>query len=103
MQTIGSIASMPIAPYVSDRFGRRWPIFFGSIIVVVGAVVQCMATNTGMFAGARALVGFGTGIATTSGAPLMAELAYPTHRAISTAVYTTFWVCAAFLALRYAC
>ncbi|KFA69793.1 hypothetical protein S40285_02453 [Stachybotrys chlorohalonatus IBT 40285] len=91
VQTIGSIASMPIAPYVSDRFGRRWPIFVGSIIVVVGAIVQCMATSTGMFAGARALVGFGTGIATTSGAPLMAELAYPTHRAISTAVYTTFW------------
>ena len=39
MYSLGSLASLPFVPIVSDRFGRRMAIIFGSIIMVVGAVV----------------------------------------------------------------
>ncbi|KAI9162771.1 Lactose permease [Paramyrothecium foliicola] len=91
MQVIGAVASLPIAPYLSDRFGRRHPIFFGSLILIFGAAIQGGANGIGMFLAGRALVGFGGGIVPTAAAPLIAELAYPTQRPIITAIYNTSW------------
>jgi len=61
MQIIGAVVTLPIAPYVMDRFARRAPIFFGSLIIISGAVLQGAANNMGMFLAARGLLGFGGG------------------------------------------
>lgn len=45
LYSIGSIASLPITPYIADHFGRRMPIIMGCIIMVVGAGVQGGAHN----------------------------------------------------------
>lgn len=29
IQSIGGIAGLPFAPYITDRLGRRWTIFLG--------------------------------------------------------------------------
>lgn len=42
---LGSIIGVPIAPYVNQRFGRRVPILAGSIIMVVGAIIQGFSQN----------------------------------------------------------
>ncbi|KAL4779652.1 general substrate transporter [Aspergillus varians] len=44
-----------------------------------------------MFVIGKFIVGFGGAIGATATAPLLAELAYPTHRPIFTAVYNTTW------------
>ncbi|KAJ8114313.1 hypothetical protein OPT61_g3778 [Boeremia exigua] len=91
MQVIGGVATLPIAPYLSDRLGRRHPIFIGSLIIIAGAALQAAAPNISAFLAARALLGVGGGLAATSFTPLIAELAYPTHRPIITALYNTSW------------
>ncbi|KAJ4193628.1 hypothetical protein NW755_003622 [Fusarium falciforme] len=69
MQVIGGIACLPFAPFAADVFGRRHPV-----------------ASAGRF-----FIGVGGSFAAVSAAPLIAELSYPTHRAIFTAVYNTSW------------
>jgi hypothetical protein len=38
--SLGAILSLPLIPIVNDRFGRRWSIFGGSVIMVIGALIQ---------------------------------------------------------------
>ncbi|ELU44269.1 MFS_1 domain-containing protein [Rhizoctonia solani AG-1 IA] len=40
IQSIGSLAAIPPAPFLSDRFGRRAGIFVGSSITLGGAITQ---------------------------------------------------------------
>lgn len=40
MYSIGSIASLPFVPILSDNFGRRLPIIVGCCIMIIAASVQ---------------------------------------------------------------
>jgi MFS family permease len=91
-QTIGSAGALPIGPYITDRFGRRPPIAIGSLLVIPAAGLQGGAQNLGMFIGSRVVIGIGSSFVATAAAPLVAELAYPSHRGIITAIYNTSWV-----------
>jgi MFS family permease len=51
MYSIGSIASLPVVPYMSDHFGRRMPIIIGCSIMVAAASIQTAAVNLPMFEG----------------------------------------------------
>ncbi|KAL2113436.1 hypothetical protein VUR80DRAFT_4052 [Thermomyces stellatus] len=90
-QVLGGIVGLPLAPLVSDRFGRRHPIAFGSVLTILGAAIQGGATGLGMFIAGRALIGFGGSFVAVAAAPLLAELAYPSQRPIITAIYNTSW------------
>ncbi|KAJ3509423.1 hypothetical protein NLJ89_g5230 [Agrocybe chaxingu] len=46
----------PLA-YFPDRFGRRFSMFFGNAVLIVGAILTANATNKGMFLGGRFLTG----------------------------------------------
>jgi MFS family permease len=53
-----------LAPLVSgplcDKLGRRPAIFWGSVICLIGVILQSAAQNIGMFVVARIILGFGT-------------------------------------------
>jgi len=36
----GAFVAVAIGPFISDRFGRRMPIFVGSAIALCGAIIQ---------------------------------------------------------------
>lgn len=55
-----ALCATPFAPYVSDIFGRKIGILFGSAIVLIAAILQAATQNLGMFVGSRFLIGFGT-------------------------------------------
>jgi MFS family permease len=57
MYSIGSIASLPFAPYISDHWGRKTAIFVGCIIMIIAGAIQAASQNFGMFEGARFLMG----------------------------------------------
>ena len=40
MYNIGSIVSLPLVPFLSDRYGRKLPIIIGCVIMIVAAAVQ---------------------------------------------------------------
>jgi MFS family permease len=42
---LGGITAIPFVAIVSDRFGRRLSVVFGSVIMVLGALLQGLAQN----------------------------------------------------------
>jgi len=92
IQTIGGVVVLPIGPWMSDKYGRRHPIFLGSCIIIGAAILQGCATNMAMFVVGRFFIGVGGMFISCSAPSLLGELAYPTHRPIITAVYNTTWV-----------
>lgn len=91
LYAIGSIASLPIAPFIADRFGRRVCITVGCVIMIVAAAIQGAAKNLDYFMGGRFLMGFGNSLAQLSSPLLLTELCHPQHRARVTAVYNCLW------------
>ncbi|CAM1508701.1 Fc.00g055490.m01.CDS01 [Cosmosporella sp. VM-42] len=94
----GQILAFPIAPWLADHTGRRFPIFIGSILLVIGAALQCAAQNYAMFLVSRMVIGFGGLIAVESSPMLVSELAYPTHRPVLVGYYNNLWYLGALLA-----
>jgi sugar porter (SP) family MFS transporter len=91
LYSIGSIASLPVAPFIADRFGRKPAIAIGCLIMIVGASIQAAAKNLDYFMGGRFLMGFGNSLAQLSSPLLLTEICHPQHRARVTAVYNCLW------------
>lgn len=94
----GSIAALPIAPYLADYFGRRTVLFGGQLLTIVGAILQGASTDYGFFLGSRIVLGFGSCIAVVGSPVLISEVAYPTHREVSTFLYNICWYLGAVVA-----
>jgi len=101
---LGSIFAVPVAPWIAQRFGRRWSIMLGSVIMVVGALLQGFAQHVGMYIVARMILGAGILFCIISGAALIGELAHPKERAIMTSLFNASYfigqILASAIALR---
>ncbi|KAH8883011.1 general substrate transporter [Thozetella sp. PMI_491] len=84
---LGAIVSLPIAPVVNERLGRRWAIFIGSAIQCIGAILQGFAQNAAMYIIARMILGFGIPMCIIAGSSLIGELAYPKERPVLTSLF----------------
>ncbi|KAF2195989.1 general substrate transporter [Delitschia confertaspora ATCC 74209] len=91
LYSIGSIASLPVTPFIADHFGRKSAIAIGCLIMIVGAAVQAAAKNVDMFMAGRFFMGFGNSLAQLSSPLLLTELCHPQHRARVTTVYNCLW------------
>jgi sugar porter (SP) family MFS transporter len=98
IQNIGSLAAYPMSPYVSDGLGRRSAVFLGATIMCVATAIQTAAQSTGMFIGARFLIGFGLTFAANAAPMLVTELSYPSYRAPLTSAYNSLWYSGAIIA-----
>ncbi|KAL0961054.1 hypothetical protein HGRIS_006042 [Hohenbuehelia grisea] len=78
--TIGSICGTIPASYFPDRFGRRFSMFFGNAVLIVGAILTANARNQGTFLGGRFLTGLGSTCAGASAKSYLAEMAPPHSR-----------------------
>lgn len=81
MYSLGAICSLPFVPILADRYGRKLSIAFGSVIMVIGAVLQGASQNFAMFVIARFILGFGIPFAIVAASSMIGELAYPKERA----------------------
>jgi MFS family permease len=118
---LGSILAVPITPWINRKYGRRWCIMLGSLIMVVGALLQGFAQNgksdsnatenhelrenlVGMYIVARMLLGVGILFAIISGSALIGELAYPKERPTMTSLFNASYfigsIVAAAIAIR---
>lgn len=94
----GQILAFPIAPWLCEHTGRRFPIFSGSLLLVIGAILQCASQNYAMFLVSRMIIGFGGLVAVEASPMLVSELAYPSHRAVLVGYYNNLWYLGALLA-----
>lgn len=89
---IGKIIALFPCTWLSDRYGRKTPMFAGFIFLVVGAALQGAAQNLPMFIISRLMLGAATALIAQPSPILITELAYPTQRGQITALYNTFYV-----------
>ncbi|KAH7120284.1 MFS transporter [Dactylonectria estremocensis] len=88
---LGGLITLPIVPYVNDRFGRKHSITFGSVILIIGVILQSASQNIGMFLASRLILGTGIPFAVSGASQLLAELTYPRERAVITGLFNTSW------------
>jgi MFS family permease len=88
--SLGAIVALPFVPYVTDHWGRRWAIMFGSILMIIGAALQTASQNctypptihsiehltdllhlVGMFVASRAILGLGIPFAIVAASSLI--------------------------------
>ncbi|KZP00107.1 general substrate transporter [Calocera viscosa TUFC12733] len=91
MYTIGSVASVIPNAYLPDRIGRRWSMFIGNIILIVGSMLTANATSMSMFMGGRCLTGLGCTFAATSAKSYLAEVTSPSIRGRCIGVFNSFY------------
>lgn len=77
---IGTLVVTPLISLLSDRIGRRYTMIAGTLVAIVGAILQGCAHNTGAFITGRILIGVGTGLSCACSEIYLTETAYPTHR-----------------------
>ncbi|BCS29665.1 uncharacterized protein APUU_71235A [Aspergillus puulaauensis] len=87
MYSIGSVASLPFAPFLSDRFGRKAAIIVGCAIMIIAAAVQTSAHAQPQFEAGRFFMGFGSSLAQLASPLLLTEICHPQHRGKVTAIY----------------
>ncbi|KAJ4320649.1 hypothetical protein N0V94_003297 [Neodidymelliopsis sp. IMI 364377] len=88
---LGAITSIPFVAIVSDRFGRRLSIVFGSVIMVIGAIMQGLSRSLPMFVFSRIFLGHGIVYAIIAGAALLGELGHPKERAFLGSMFNAFF------------
>ncbi|KAG8685285.1 hypothetical protein FRC09_014850, partial [Ceratobasidium sp. 395] len=98
MYSLGAICALPFVPYVNDRFGRRTAIFFGSVLMVLGAALQASSVNFPMFVMSRWILGLGIPFAIIAASTLIGELSYPKERAVMTSLFNASWFVGAIIA-----
>ncbi|KAF2657078.1 general substrate transporter [Lophiostoma macrostomum CBS 122681] len=88
---IGALTSIPFISLVSDHVGRRWSIVFGSVVMIIGAVMQGLSINLAMFVFSRIFLGHGIVYAIVGGAALLGELGHPKERAFLGSMFNAFF------------
>ncbi|PVH98502.1 general substrate transporter [Periconia macrospinosa] len=88
---LGAVFGTWPAAWISDRYGRRWSMGIGDMIMIIGAIIQTASMNRAMYMISRFVIGFGLTIASSSAPMIAAELAHPHSRTTLTSMYNTLW------------
>ena len=94
MYQIGGVTSLPFIGPSADTFGRRFGMWIGCVLIIIGTVIQGVASrNNGVkqFMGGRFLLGFGVNVASAAGPMYVVEVSHPAYRGIVTAIFNCFW------------
>jgi MFS family permease len=84
---LGSGISFPIGAWMTERFGRKAPIYVGYVFLVPGVLMQTFAQSEKVYTYARLLVGISGSFFLVATPLLVNEIAYPKHRSIVSALY----------------
>lgn len=101
MYQIGGVSSLPFIGPSADTFGRRFGMWIGCVLIIIGTVIQGVATRENgvkQFMGGRFLLGFGVNVASAAGPMYVVEVSHPAYRGIVTAIFNCFWFTGSILA-----
>lgn len=70
---IGGVLGPIFSGVIADKLGRRPAIFHGSVITLIGVLLQTAAQNVAMFVVARIILGFGTAVSGIAGGVYLSE------------------------------
>lgn len=95
---IGGILGPLVAGVISDRLGRRPTIFWGSLLTLVGVLLQTTAQNIAMFVIARIILGFGTAVSGIASGVYLSETFPARWRAWGVGLLNNFYYIGALIA-----
>lgn len=95
---MGNVVGVVFIAWISDHYGRRVSLLFGSVLCLAGVAICTATVNDGAFVAGRLLLGMGGVVIGAIGPVFMAELAYPSHRATATALSNTTYSAGSILA-----
>lgn len=91
MYNIGSVAAVFFTGPVNDYFGRRWGMFVGALVVIIGTCAQAPSVSRGQFLAGRFVLGFGVSFCSVSAPCYVSEMAHPRWRGTITGLYNCTW------------
>lgn len=100
MYQIGGVTSLPFIGPSADTYGRRFGMWIGCVVIIIGTVVQGLSPyrNVKQFMAGRFLLGFGVNVASAAGPMYVVEVSHPAYRGIVTAIFNCFWFTGSILA-----
>ncbi|KAG5920960.1 hypothetical protein E4U42_006024, partial [Claviceps africana] len=87
--SIGGVVSFLTLGWIGDRYGRRVPTGLGSLVIMVGVLIETFASSLDMYIGGKMVLGFGSGLVQMTAAVLVTELSHPKERVRVTTFYNT--------------
>lgn len=95
---IGGFLGPLVAGVTSDRLGRRPTIFWGSLVTIIGIILQTAAQNIAMFVVGRIILGFGTGVSGVAAGVYLSETFPSRWRAWGVGLLNDFYYVGALIA-----
>jgi sugar porter (SP) family MFS transporter len=89
--TSGSIAAFPLAPLVSDRFGRKIGMFTGAWVIILGAILTSSTNTFDQLLAGRFILGAGIMFMTVAAPAYAIEIAPPHWRGRAVGFYNCGW------------
>ena len=90
-QTVGAFLGCFPAPYICDKFGRKWGIVTGAAWIFIGGILQAFSYSTAQYIVGRIIVGGGNIVAVVGATSLTNELAHPRTRSYVIGYYNIIW------------
>ncbi|KAK4550154.1 hypothetical protein LTR36_003121 [Oleoguttula mirabilis] len=95
---IGGFLGPLFSGVMTDRLGRRPAILWGSLITLVGVILQTAAQDVAMFVVARIVLGFGTAVSGIAGGVYLSETFSSQYRAWGVGLLNDFYYVGALFA-----
>ena len=86
---IGGVIPFIFLSWIGDAFGRRLPTILGSVIIIVGVIVEFFATSLNLYIGGKIVLGIGSSLIQMGAPVLVTELSHPKERVAVTTFYNT--------------
>lgn len=87
LQISGHIVGSPIGAVISDKYGRRWTMFCGCWIVILGMVIVVASKSLAAFAVGRFVLGLGITLSTLAAPAYAMEISPPHWRGRATGTW----------------
>lgn len=98
MVFIGGVIGALVASWPADTFGRRSTLFAGSLLSVVGSILQAASPGRTEFIVGRLILGIGISFTTSAGPSLLNEVAHPSLRGSMASMFNVLWYVGSILA-----
>lgn len=95
---IGGFIGPLISGIIADKLGRRPAIFWGSLVTLIGILLQTAAQNIAMFVVARIVLGFGSALSGIAGGVYLSETFPSRWRAWGVGLLNDFYYIGALIA-----
>ena len=78
--SLGIALGAPSCSVLIDKFGRRWGMFLGAVVIIIGTILEGAAPDLACFMVGRFTIGWGISISNISAITYLVEIIYPPWR-----------------------